>query len=63
MTTSTTLRSLIDRELTNRGTTFEEFIGEHDSINQAAAELRRLTSIPVSRRTIYRWARDLKVSA
>jgi hypothetical protein len=67
MRKSSTLRILVEQELRRRDTTFVEFL--HSSldsghtINTAAAELARLTGIPLSTRTVYRWVEDLKVSA
>jgi len=67
MGNQTTLRTLVDRELEARNTTFAGFIKEHidggGSVNGAAQELVRLTGIPLARRTVYRWVRDLKVTA
>ena len=64
MTQTTTLRTLVDRELEARNTSFAEFIqGALDggqSINQAAAELRQVTGIPLSRRTVYYWVKELR---
>lgn len=60
----TTLRTLVDRELEARDTTFKDFIEAHiaagGSINQASKELVRLTGIPLARRTVYRWADRLE---
>jgi hypothetical protein len=61
---TTTLRTLVDRELEARNTTFAEFIRaareRGQSINRAAAELRQITGIPLSRRTIYYWVDELE---
>jgi hypothetical protein len=62
MGNQTTLRTLVDRELEARNTTFEDFIQEHlaggGSINGAAQDLVRLTGIPLARRTVYRWVNN-----
>ena len=59
MTQNTTLRTLVERELAARNTTFEGYMdaaaADGKSINAAAAELAQLTGIPVSRRTVYYW--------
>jgi len=59
MRQTTTLRTLVDRELEARNTTFNEVIGrvvaDGGSINKAAQELIRVTGIPLARRTVYRW--------
>lgn len=64
MTQTTTLRTLVDRELEARNTTFAAFIdaarGKGQSINKAANELRQITGIPLSRRTVYYWVEDLE---
>lgn len=64
MTQTTTLRTLVDRELEARDTTFKDFINtaraDGKSINQAASELRQITGIPVARRTVYYWVNDLE---
>jgi hypothetical protein len=64
MRNQTTLRTLVDRELEARNTTFEEFIEDSltngGSINQASKDLVRLTGIPLARRTVYRWAKGLE---
>jgi len=67
VTQNTTLRTLVERELAARNTTFEAYIEaartEGKSINQAAASLVQLTGIPISRRTVYYWVENLGVSA
>lgn len=59
MTQTTTLRTLVERELAARNTTFEDYMADAaadgKSINQAAAALVQLTGIPISRRTVYYW--------
>jgi hypothetical protein len=59
MSQTTTLRTLVDRELEARNTSFFEVIdrvvAEGGSINKAAQELIRITGIPLARRTVYRW--------
>lgn len=67
MTQTTTLRTLVDRELEARNTTFEGFItaakNDGKSINKAAAELVQITGVPLSRRTIYYWVKELGVAS
>jgi hypothetical protein len=67
VTQTTTLRTLVDRELNARNTTFADFIGEArsrgQSISQAAADLANVTGIPLSRRTVYYWVEDLEVAS
>jgi hypothetical protein len=64
---TSTLRTLVEQELRRRDTTFVDFlhssIASGHTINTAAGELARLTGIPLSTRTVYRWAEDLKVTA
>lgn len=63
MTQTTTLRTLVDRELAARNTSFPEFIKQArdagKSINQAASELQQVTGIPLARRTVYYWVKKL----
>jgi hypothetical protein len=55
-----TLRLLVDKQLETRDTTLPEFIetgrAEGKSIRKLAADLAYVTGIPVSWRTLYRWA-------
>ena len=54
-----TLRTLVDNALDQRGTNLSQFIeegrAEGKSIRHLAGDLGYLTSIPISWRTLYRW--------
>ena len=53
------LRTLVDKALENRDTTFAEFVetgrAEGKSIRILADDLAYITGIPISWRTVYRW--------
>ena len=58
---SSTLRILVDEALEKRGTTLPQFVkdgrDEGLSIHNLTDNLKYVTGIPVSSRTIYRWTR------
>jgi hypothetical protein len=57
-------RRLIERELERRNTTLADFIGSGQtsgrSMEDIWLDLRNLTGIPFSVRTLYRWADSLE---
>ena len=64
---TSTLRTLVDKELEARDTTLQRFIetgqAEGKSIRTLTEDLAYLTGIPISWRTLYRWVDAIKVNA
>lgn len=64
MPKTSTIRLVVEKAFTDRGTSFDTFVQDLRTsgtpVEEIARQVRLITGVPIADRTLYRWVRNME---